>query len=336
MNLFAYNELNHIRGTNGAFINKLSCPKEYHLYETIKNGNPTIDTAIRFKISVRTAYRILDKFPKITKIHRSPNLLVSDAPNRFPKQLIFAKLKLTTPKIPKPIEQWETLFDFIDNEEKAYWLGFLYADSYVCPKNSCITLSLAAKDKNQILKFSKFVSKPIKNRTQKIHEKTYPQFAVCFTSRHMSDKLSSFGIVPRRNVILKLEIIPSYLLCHFVRGIFDGDGSISSNAQKAWIGQFNICGNEEILAWIQERIGLTKTKLQQGIGVKYLKYKGINNLRIIYNFLYNNATIYLDRKKNVFENVFFNHFKKMENNKISRSKKILFFQKRTNLIIAKF
>ena len=40
----------------------------------------------------------------------------------------------------------ECSFDTIDTEEKAYWLGFMYADGYISSKNNQIGLSLAVKD----------------------------------------------------------------------------------------------------------------------------------------------------------------------------------------------
>ena len=52
----------------------------------------------------------------------------------------------------------ETIFDVIDTEEKAYWLGFLYADGYVSnhDKNknrNVIELTLALNDFSHIKKF---------------------------------------------------------------------------------------------------------------------------------------------------------------------------------------
>lgn len=48
-------------------------------------------------------------------------------------------------------------FEKIDNEEKAYWLGFLYADGNVSLKEDKIELSLAEKDLNHIKKFKNFI-----------------------------------------------------------------------------------------------------------------------------------------------------------------------------------
>lgn len=48
-------------------------------------------------------------------------------------------------------------FETIDNEEKAYWLGFLYADGSVGSNESKIELGLAEKDLHQIEKFRYFI-----------------------------------------------------------------------------------------------------------------------------------------------------------------------------------
>lgn len=55
----------------------------------------------------------------------------------------------------------ETVFDVIDTEEKAYWLGFWYADGYVASltrkSNYIIGCSLAYKDLEHLEKFAKFI-----------------------------------------------------------------------------------------------------------------------------------------------------------------------------------
>ncbi len=51
----------------------------------------------------------------------------------------------------------ENVFDNIDTEEKAYWLGFLYADGYVTYKNYTIGLGVALKDIDHLRKFKDFL-----------------------------------------------------------------------------------------------------------------------------------------------------------------------------------
>lgn len=49
------------------------------------------------------------------------------------------------------------IFENIDTEEKAYWLGFLYADGCVGSKESKVELSLAEKDLRHMEKFRSFI-----------------------------------------------------------------------------------------------------------------------------------------------------------------------------------
>ena len=59
------------------------------------------------------------------------------------------------------------IFDNIDTEEKAYWLGFLYADGYVSEFNSTIELSLEEKDLQHLERFRSFLgleSKPFNKK----------------------------------------------------------------------------------------------------------------------------------------------------------------------------
>lgn len=52
---------------------------------------------------------------------------------------------------------YKNIFETIDTEEKAYWLGFLYADGYVS-KYSQIEVSLAPEDEGHLMKLKSFVN----------------------------------------------------------------------------------------------------------------------------------------------------------------------------------
>ena len=50
------------------------------------------------------------------------------------------------------------IFDNIDNEEKAYWLGFIVADGYLNLDKHMLRIKLGNKDKRHLIKFIKFIS----------------------------------------------------------------------------------------------------------------------------------------------------------------------------------
>lgn len=51
----------------------------------------------------------------------------------------------------------DDVFEKIDTEEKAYWLGFLFADGYVGTNDNSVGLGLAIKDIEHVKKFKKFI-----------------------------------------------------------------------------------------------------------------------------------------------------------------------------------
>ena len=49
------------------------------------------------------------------------------------------------------------VFDSIDTEEKAYWLGFLFADGSVSARDNQVELSLSSIDRGHLQKFRRFL-----------------------------------------------------------------------------------------------------------------------------------------------------------------------------------
>lgn len=52
---------------------------------------------------------------------------------------------------------YKNIFETIDTEEKAYWLGFLYADGYVSKYNQ-IEVALSLEDEEHLHKLKRFVN----------------------------------------------------------------------------------------------------------------------------------------------------------------------------------
>ena len=141
-------------------------------------------------------------------------------------------------------------FNNIDNENKAYILGFLLADGCVLiePKkkngkiysyskritfcNSISDYEIIEKIKNEISQDS--IIKIIQNDKGAVNRQ--PQCILRINSCEMVDKLISINIKPRKTYDLDFEfdfsIIPENLIRHFIRGFFDGDGWITSKKYK--------------------------------------------------------------------------------------------------------
>jgi hypothetical protein len=203
----------------------------------------------------------------------------------------------------------QNFFNSIDTEGKAYWLGFLYAD--VCVQEKLTgqkVISLAVKDKEVIDKF-------IKSLDGDFITKTYNEVHVIhLTSKTMFNDLVHHGCIPRKSLVLKFPNLPHNLVNHFMRGYFDGDGSVfilhpknynKTNTIYKNIG-IGICGTKEFLSEYNKYLDCSKVKKdkrKEG-NVWYLSISGTNKVKAFYEFIYKDATLYLTRKKDKFENYF--------------------------------
>ena len=203
----------------------------------------------------------------------------------------------------------QNFFNTIDTEAKAYWLGFLYADGCVQEKSTGQKLvSLAVKDKEVIDKF-------IESLNGDFDTKTYNDVhTVHLTSKIMFNDLINHGCIPRKSLVLKFPTIAKNLNHHFMRGYFDGDGSVfisyPKNRNKTTTVYKNIgvgiCGTQEFLLKYNTYLNFNeakKDKRKEG-NVWYLSTSGTNKVKAFYDFIYKDATLYLSRKKDKFENYF--------------------------------
>lgn len=195
-------------------------------------------------------------------------------------------------------------FSIIDSEDKAYWLGFLYADGCVTEKS--IRLDLAAHDQEHIKKFK-----------QALQAYSYPlyyhaavnSYYVVINSKEMVQDLLSKGCVPRKTFVIQFpdnNIIPDTLIHHFMRGYFDGDGCICTSGNQA---AFSIVGTHTFTQKYQQQLMLgigktTEVKLQiRANGISSFTLGGNKQVIKVYNYLYHDAHIFLDRKKQKFDTV---------------------------------
>lgn len=209
----------------------------------------------------------------------------------------------------------EHIFDSIDTEEKAYWLGFIFADGYIQfkNKNSSYTfeLSLKGSDINHLYKFNKFMEyegNNVKIGKTKCNKKEFLRCRWSITNKHLWEILNAYGCSPRKSLILnfpKKEIFKDIcLIKHFIRGYFDGDGCISRYIHKNIVTpHINIIGTLSFLNEIDKYSQIVSIKKhdkrhnQNTYSNEYSKENGLNLIK----YLYNNSSIYLERKYNLFK-----------------------------------
>jgi transposase len=195
---------------------------------------------------------------------------------------------------PKSMIQNEDYFDIIDTEEKAYFLGWIIADANVSIYNNQYSLKMhiALKDKEIIDKFLEAINS--KNKT-KVKEGAHSSYYVSLTSVHMCKTLISYKVLPQKSGReVYPNFIPENLNKHFIRGVFDGDGITDVvNSRSGFVGSKNMVTN------ILKILNKNEIKIIQNSKNNNIYYflGGKKFSRYLFEFMYNDAKVWLSRKK---------------------------------------
>lgn len=201
-------------------------------------------------------------------------------------------------------------FEKIDTEEKAYWLGYMYADGCVHKSKYNYVISLTCKDLDHITKFKNSLESSHKIITSYSSKSNYKQdshlYKIALYSEKMLNDLISKGCVEKKTFLLKFptkDQVPKELVSHFIRGYFDGDGSISYG--KKYKGFVDICGIYPFLNGIRNYLGLNKNMhiykdKRKESECWSIKLSSKKNVDLFYNKIYKDSIISMNRKKEKF------------------------------------
>jgi hypothetical protein len=203
----------------------------------------------------------------------------------------------------------ESFFDSIDSANKAYFLGLLYADGCNKTNSNTVDIQLSGSDKEILEKLTKLIypyGRPLyirKSRILNINDKIAfgkEAYVLSIHNKHISNTLSQCGMIKSKSLTLKFPTcISNNLYSHFIRGYFDGDGSISFTKKKqisiTIIGSDIFCQQlKEILE--MENIKSIICKAGHSIKVKSLCIHGNIVGRKFLHWIYDGAELYLQRK----------------------------------------
>lgn len=207
----------------------------------------------------------------------------------------------------------EHYFDEIDTPNKAYILGFLYADGYVNLINNTIILSLSYEDKDILEDIRREIGceKPLFENyyTNKKDGVERHMITLILASKYMCQMVQKCGLTTAKTFSIEFpKFLPDELVSHFIRGCFDGDGCACITTDK------NKKKNRFITSIMSSYIfcvGMQKYLKEQvdiNFSVSYPSGKSKNNGLIrsfskqenkkFMDYIYKNADLYMKRKYN--------------------------------------
>ena len=125
-------------------------------------------------------------------------------------------------------------------------------------------------------------------------------------NKHLFDILLKHGVLRRKSESL---FFPTWLrpdlVHHFIRGFFDGDGSVYYITQANFVG-CSFTGTFDMLEHIRE---ILHQEIDTNASVHRYKNKNIYDFKVggknkiiaFYDYLYKDASIFLSRKKEKFD-----------------------------------
>lgn len=217
--------------------------------------------------------------------------------------------KYTRAKINSPNLN-ESIFEEINDEMSAYFLGLIISDGNVFEYNGgdrrqdSVSITLQECDEYLLEEFRKWT----KTSTNIGHDGRGSS-TVAIRSNKVSENLKKWGVVPRKSFITYLPKIDDKYMSHLIRGIFDGDGSIRfERTSRRFLKYMTICGSEQLIYdvvdYIFDNLKLSfKPKIYSYKNRSLFEFKLYNyeDMKAFGDFMYKDSTVYLKRKKEKFD-----------------------------------
>lgn len=225
------------------------------------------------------------------------------------------KLGLKKDKIQKFNEYY---FDEINSNDKAYWLGFIYADGWIEQniknRHYCLGIELNEKDLSHLVLFNKWINGNVSVKSRQItisfnngYITTSVLCSIKYYSKHLIDSLNNYNIVENKTYKeYKLPNIPDKYMISFLHGYFDGDGSFFLKNKKMNYYGFNYTSHnktilDDIRKYLYENYNITSYVYlsKKDSNVWQLCIASQNSVKSFANLLLNDNTVYLERKNNL-------------------------------------
>ena len=188
-----------------------------------------------------------------------------------------------------------------ENSNMAWMLGFLASDGYISKKDNEIGIGLARKDHDilEIIRNELKLQTPVKDYVNNLG---YDCSKLTWSCAEHKRDLAKYSIVPAKTFILEppLNLNPKYYI-DYIRGYFDGDGSVSILQEHAL--RWQVCSAtkpiiEFVINTLYNQYNIPKVNIQMQVRHNPLYYcqYSTNATKQIYKILYTPNSLYLPRK----------------------------------------
>lgn len=202
----------------------------------------------------------------------------------------------------------EYYFDMIDDQNKAYLIGLLYADGYNNVKNNSVSITLQERDRHILESFNELIEsdRPLRFVNNSKKNKNWSDcYQLMITNEHLSKTLEAYGMVQAKSLVLEFpHWLDKKLYPHFLRGYLDGDGSIDKDLAG---GGVSLVGTKSFCKDVQEFL-LHDLNVESKM---YIPKKSKNTIelrinkkrdsKIFLDYIYQDAILFLKRKFNTYQ-----------------------------------
>jgi hypothetical protein len=196
----------------------------------------------------------------------------------------------------------ENYFELLDTNRKAYWLGLIAADGWIVTEKKKPTgfgIALKKEDSYLLKQFAIDLGCPSMYRKERIENNLWQ---VKFSSEKIASDLIKLKIVPRKSKVLEIPQLSFPLFSSWLRGYFDGDGSVSIRKNTLSVkitsgSKLSLTGIKELLFQYSIKTSITKD------GDTYNLCAYTKNALKFGSIIYANMSnqVCLERKKKVFD-----------------------------------
>ena len=292
--------------------------REYLLEEYLTKERSTLDIAKQFHCSRQYVFKKMKEYGIPLRNKRTARHLALDA-----NKIVFNRDDGTSVTLDR-ISFNESFFEEW-NEPMAYVLGVIYTDGNLDP--GCLIdptrpttvkigrLSVAQKEPELLEKVLSIMECNAKlyYANERIYENTTAGCIYYFSinSDRIYHQLTKLGLTPNKSNSMEFPEMPELCKRHFIRGCWDGDGSVFYSGRK--VNASFVCGSRKFIEEMEKVLqgnGLSKRKIEIDKRSKNASYKiryiDSDDCKQLFRYMYIgvSAEHYLERKYQLFKSQF--------------------------------